>query len=150
MSVRATILITGDVQEAGYRALVFQTAQELKLSGYVENLRDGRVKIVCEGKRKTIEELCKRVRIRDEYVEVKDIKKRFSRFTGQFERFDVRTGDLSFEIFQGYATAGRYFRSIGRGIEFVGEKVEDVGRKVDGVGEKVEDVGRKVDGVGEK
>jgi acylphosphatase len=46
---RLTAYVSGMVQKAGYRARVVDLARLLKLKGTVENLDDGRVKIVAEG-----------------------------------------------------------------------------------------------------
>jgi acylphosphatase/uncharacterized protein YoxC len=150
MIVRVRMVIKGDVQEAGYRAFIMRTAQKLKLKGYVENLPDGSVRVVCEGKRKAIDEFSKEIRLKNDMVNVESLRKHFAKPKGEFNRFEVKTSDLAYEMFQGYATAGKHFKMLGQKMDCVGEKVEDVGRKVDGVGEKVEDVGRKVDGVGKK
>ena len=150
MKARATILVKGDVQEAGYRSMVSDTAQKLRLTGFVENLHDGRVRIICEGKKEAIAELCDRIRIKDEYINVTSVRKRFGKPKGEFKVFEVRTDDLAVEMFRGYVTAGKYFRSLGNKIEGVGEKVDSVVGKVDSVGEKVDSVGVKVESVGDK
>ena len=148
MRSRGTIRVKGDVQEAGYRSHVQQSALKLKLTGYVENLDDGSVRIVCEGERESIVELCKEIRVKDEFINVTSIRKRFSEHRGEFRGFVIRTGDLASEMFQGYATAGKYFRSLGKKIDDVGEKVDDVGEKVECVGSKVGCVKDEVKSVG--
>jgi acylphosphatase len=42
-------LVSGRVQGVGYRYFVFREAQHLGLSGFVRNLRDGRVEVVAAG-----------------------------------------------------------------------------------------------------
>lgn len=148
MKTRATILVRGDVQEAGYRSVVFDIARKLGLAGFVENLHDGRVRIVCEGKKEAIVELCDRIRIKDEYINVTSVRKSFSKPKGEFKVFEVRTDDLAVEMFRGYVTAGKYFRSLGNKIEGVGDKVDTVGEKVESVGVKVDSVKTEVRGVG--
>jgi len=145
MKTRAILKIRGDVQEAGYRAFIMRTAQKLKLVGYVENLPDGEVRIVCEGERKAIDEFSDKIRLKNDIVYVESIRRSFSKPKGEFKRFEVKTGDLAYEIFQGYATAGKHFNRLGQKIDGVGQKVEEVGQKVDIVGENVEGVGEKVD-----
>ena len=145
MKTRAILKIKGDVQEAGYRAFIMKTAQKLKLVGYVENLPDGSVRIVCEGERKAIEEFSEKIRLKNDLVYVESLRRNFSKPKGEFKRFEVKTGDLAYETFQGYATAGKHFNRLGQKIDGVGKKVEEVGQKVDIVGEKVEGVGQKVD-----
>ncbi len=49
MKRRIVALVSGRVQGVGYRAFARRKAQELGLSGYAENLPDGRVEVVAEG-----------------------------------------------------------------------------------------------------
>jgi acylphosphatase len=46
---RATIHYSGHVQGVGFRYAVVQTARGYDVTGYVENLSDGRVLLVAEG-----------------------------------------------------------------------------------------------------
>jgi acylphosphatase len=54
---RLTILASGQVQGVGFRAFVKRTALDLGLSGYAENLSDGRVEVVAEGEKSDLEYL---------------------------------------------------------------------------------------------
>jgi acylphosphatase len=56
-TVRATVLVRGRVQGVGYRAFVRRHALDLRLAGQVENLGDGRVEVVVEGPRATVDHL---------------------------------------------------------------------------------------------
>ncbi len=56
-TVRATVLARGRVQGVGYRAFVRRHALDLGLTGQVENLGDGRVEVVIEGPRATVDHL---------------------------------------------------------------------------------------------
>lgn len=49
MQRRIVALVSGRVQGVGYRAFAKRKAEELGLSGYAENLPDGRVEVVAEG-----------------------------------------------------------------------------------------------------
>ncbi len=89
MRSRAKIIVKGDVQETGYRGQVRRIARKLGLEGYVENLLDGRVRIICEGKRETIEELCRRIRIKEGFITVTSVRKRIYVPTGEFKGFTV-------------------------------------------------------------
>ena len=53
--VRAHILVEGRVQGVGYRAFVHRIAISEGLSGWVQNLLDGRVEIEVQGPREKIE-----------------------------------------------------------------------------------------------
>lgn len=46
---RLTAYVSGKVQRVGYRARVIQIANGMGLRGIIENLNDGRVKIIAEG-----------------------------------------------------------------------------------------------------
>jgi len=48
-TVRLTAWVSGRVQGVGFRWWVRASAQELALTGFAENLADGRVKVVAEG-----------------------------------------------------------------------------------------------------
>jgi acylphosphatase len=55
--IRIHVLITGQVQGVGYRLATAQQATQLGLSGWVQNLPDGRVEAVFEGDRPSVEQM---------------------------------------------------------------------------------------------
>jgi acylphosphatase len=57
VGIRLTALISGRVQGVGFRWWVRASALELGLTGYAENLPDGRVKVVAEGPEDSCREL---------------------------------------------------------------------------------------------
>jgi acylphosphatase len=57
----AEIIVEGRVQGVGYRDFVRRRAMGLGLTGYVMNLRDGRVRVHAEGARDVIEELVRQL-----------------------------------------------------------------------------------------
>ncbi len=59
---RARVLYGGRVQGVGFRYTAEKLAMDLKLMGWVKNLPDGRVEIVCEGPKEKIELFLKSVR----------------------------------------------------------------------------------------
>lgn len=46
---RLTAIVSGKVQKVGYRKRIIDMASAFGIKGIVENLEDGRVKIVAEG-----------------------------------------------------------------------------------------------------
>ena len=61
--IRAEVWVSGRVQGVFFRAFVKTQAVLLKVSGFVENLKDGRVHAVFEGEKPKVEmmiKLCKR------------------------------------------------------------------------------------------
>jgi len=53
---RAHVFYSGRVQGVGFRWTLRSIAAGLGLSGWVKNLRDGRVETVCEGEEKKIKQ----------------------------------------------------------------------------------------------
>lgn len=49
--------MAGRVQGVGFRFFVIDTAQELDLTGWVRNLSDGRVEVLAEGPRNSLDRL---------------------------------------------------------------------------------------------
>lgn len=56
-SARLTVLVAGEVQGVNFRNFVRRRAQDAGLSGYAENLSDGRVEVVAEGPKAELEAL---------------------------------------------------------------------------------------------
>lgn len=57
MEQRVLILVKGRVQGVYFRVSATQTATELDIRGHVENLTDGTVRIIAEGKTENLEKL---------------------------------------------------------------------------------------------
>ena len=92
MMIRATLIISGDVQGAGYRGIIIRNSRKLGLVGSVENIPDGTVKVVCEGEKEKIEDLINSIKIRDEIVDVENIDVKFEDASGEFDGkgFDIK------------------------------------------------------------
>ncbi|MFO7619166.1 MAG: acylphosphatase [Thermoplasmata archaeon] len=121
MKKRATIIISGDVQDVGFRGLVMRMAQKMNLVGYVENLPDGSVKATCEGEEKAIKTFIKMLDIRNRDINVEKVDVKWSKAQGKFKYFEVKYSDLGAEMFQGFATAGRKLSAIDHNL---GNKID--------------------------
>ena len=109
---RAIILISGDVQDAGFRGKVMRMAQKQELVGYIGNLPDGTVRLVCEGGDKIINDFVNELDIHDEDIEVEKVDVEWSDATGEFKWFEVKFDNLGMEMFQGFVTAGKKLGEI--------------------------------------
>jgi len=49
------VIAAGEVQGVGFRAFVRKRALELDIAGHAENMADGRVEVVAEGRRDDLE-----------------------------------------------------------------------------------------------
>lgn len=70
---RFTAIVTGEVQGVGYRAFARRFATELGVAGHAENLGDGRVEIVAEGRYGDLVVLLKQLRIGPPHAVVKRV-----------------------------------------------------------------------------
>ncbi|MBU3967316.1 MAG: acylphosphatase [Euryarchaeota archaeon] len=84
---RLTLLISGNVQRAGYRTKVVSIAEALTITGTIQNLKDGRVKIIAEGNEKDLERFIHAVNIKNTLINVVNIEKEYSSPTGEYEGF---------------------------------------------------------------
>jgi len=71
------VMVTGKVQDIGFRTIIEDIARLLDLKGFVFNDVDGSVKMVCCGENGVISNFFKEIRIRGEQrgIAIEDIKK---------------------------------------------------------------------------
>ena len=85
---RLHIFYSGSVQGVGFRYTAERLAASLGLTGWVKNLPDGRVEIVCEGSELDVEAFM--VKISDVFkIYIRSIDVDRSEATGEFETFEV-------------------------------------------------------------
>ncbi|MCG7850798.1 MAG: acylphosphatase [ANME-2 cluster archaeon] len=84
---RITLVVSGNVQRAGYRDKVVDISRSLGLSGYAGNLPDGRVKIIAEGDDDALEQLVTAVNIKNTLINVENVEYSYSETTGEFSGF---------------------------------------------------------------
>jgi len=80
-------MVSGKVQQAGYRDRVVGIGKNLALSGYAENLSDGRVKIVAEGDEEVLEQLTAAINIKNTLINVENVESSDWEATGEFSGF---------------------------------------------------------------
>ncbi len=88
--VAAEIFVSGMVQGVGYRFFTQRVAEELKMSGWVRNLPDGRVQVEVEGLRPRIEELLARLRVGPRLSSVTDVTVTWKAARGTVHGFMVK------------------------------------------------------------
>ena len=71
--VRKHIFFSGDVQGVGFRYRSFHIAQSLGLTGWVENLWDGRVEMEVQGSEVSIREMLARIQ-QQRWINVADME----------------------------------------------------------------------------
>ena len=100
---RLTALVSGKVQRVGYRARVIQLANGMGLKGFVENLSDGRVRIIAEGDDEKLKLFEEAIDIKNTFIQVFSIEKKHSQPNGEFSSFYklVGTGETDSRLDEG-------------------------------------------------
>lgn len=90
MKRRAHLYISGLVQGVFFRSHVRSHASRYGLTGWVRNLRDGRVEVVVEGEEEDIEKVIHACRIGPRGARVDGVDVRFEDYKGEFDQFEIR------------------------------------------------------------
>jgi acylphosphatase len=84
---RLTAYVSGQVQRTGYRVRIIDIARALGLKGTVENLDDGRVKIMAEGDDDKLKWFEEAIDIKNTLINVLSIERNYSEPAGDFANF---------------------------------------------------------------
>jgi len=85
---RMRLIVSGRVQGVGYRASVRRRITPLGVTGFIRNLPDGTVEIVCEGDSHTLKEIIEIAKEGSLWSSTKAIDKTYAEPTGEFLSFD--------------------------------------------------------------
>jgi len=102
----------GRVQRVGYRDHVYNETFDRDISGYVRNLKDGRVEIVAEGSGEDLRDLIYKINITQRPIAVKSFDIRWEEATGEYASFEIIRGDLQEEIFERIDYAGKILHGM--------------------------------------
>ncbi|MCM8794827.1 MAG: acylphosphatase [Candidatus Omnitrophica bacterium] len=90
MVKRLRVHWSGRVQGVGFRYTAEAVALELKLTGWVMNLHDGRVEAVCEGPEKALQEFLERIASGPMKSHIAQTQTQWLEPTGEFKDFGIR------------------------------------------------------------
>jgi len=83
------VYYSGSVQGVGFRFAAERAAASLGLSGWVRNLRDGRVEVMCEGSEAALKKFLANIEgVFKEYIRGADAN--WGEAAGKFAGFDIR------------------------------------------------------------
>ncbi|MFN8459535.1 MAG: acylphosphatase [Anaerolineae bacterium] len=88
-NLRAHVFISGRVQGVSFRWFTQRRAQELKLTGWVRNLWDGRVEALFEGEAEAVGQAVTWCHHGEPPARVSDVDVTYGPFTGEFTSFRV-------------------------------------------------------------
>jgi len=89
MKARARIVVSGRVQGVFFRDHTQRWASSLDLTGWVRNLRDGRVEALAEGDKEKIEELISRLEEGPPLAHVENVEVSWEDYKGEFGDFRI-------------------------------------------------------------
>ena len=154
---QARIIVSGHVQDVGFRASVEENARECDLVGYVKNLTDGTVEIVCEGRAKDIKRLLSRIEAINAHATVKNVRTKFGKAAGKFGQFAIEYEDMAVETFKilklGTKHAMQTSGSLGRietRLESMDNKLDSMDNKLDSMDNKLDSIDGKLDSMDSK
>jgi len=84
-----TIYFSGRVQGVGFRYTTLQVAKEFEVSGWVQNLSDGRVQLETEGTPTAVQDFIAAVANRM-HSYIRKTERKADRRSAQFEGFTIR------------------------------------------------------------
>ena len=153
-AIRKRLIVSGQVQDVGYRTLVKQKARKKGLVGVARNLAEGTVEIICEGEPGAIDGFLKDIDVKTDNpspldIDVATIVESPPPPIGVYKSFEVDYGkklsvaERSTKDREELTIFGASL--ITQEMRLVGKDVREVGQNVDGVGKAVEVVGQKVD-----
>lgn len=94
MKARAHILVSGQVQGVFFRDHTQRWASSLELTGWVKNLRDGRVEALVEGDNESIRDLINKLNQGPPLARVEKIDVNWEDYKGEFKYFQITYSDL--------------------------------------------------------
>ena len=152
MTMRLTAFVSGRVREVGYRARVIDIANAFGLKGRVENLLDGRVKIVAEGEDEKLKWFESAIDIKNALIYVSSIEKNYSPASGEFEQFGklVAKGETDTRLDTAAGHLKELISAVNKMNENLGGKIDLMLGKQDELLDEARDVNRKLDRVLEK
>ena len=113
---RLTAYVSGMVQKSGYRSKVITIAKAFGIKGSIQNLSDGRVKVIAEGEDADLKRFANALNIKNAIINVTDIEKEFSSAVGDYESFYKLVGE------------GETDERLDKSVEYLKELVNDVTR----------------------
>ncbi len=138
--MRLTAIVSGKVQQVGYRARVIDIANGFGIKGMIENLLDGRVKIIAEGDPERLKWFESAIDIKNTLIDVSSIEKEYSPARNEFDNFGklVGKGETDARL----DTAVGYLKEIASGINKMND---NLGSKMDKMLEKQDQMIEKQD-----
>ncbi|MBD3228961.1 MAG: acylphosphatase [Candidatus Lokiarchaeota archaeon] len=86
---RLKAYVSGRVQGVFFRWETRKLSKELGLTGFVKNLRDGRVEVVAEGEKKKLEKLLRFLHKGPKHARVSDVDVSWNSYKDEYSSFKI-------------------------------------------------------------
>lgn len=149
---RLTAYVSGQIQKVGYRKRVIDIARAFGLKGIIENLNDGRVKIIAEGDDEKLKWFESAIDIKNTLIQVSSIETAYSTAGGEFSKFGkfVEEGETDSRLDKGVEVMKEILVAI-RGVnKSLDDMNSNLGGKIDTLGGKIDTLGGKIDRIDSK
>ncbi|MHB8701873.1 MAG: acylphosphatase, partial [Nitrososphaerales archaeon] len=93
--------VEGIVQRVGFRRFVERAAWKSRLSGLVENLQDGSVRIFVQGSRASLDEFASTIEHAPQPIVVERVESKKAKVVPRVKSFRIKTGSLAVEMQEG-------------------------------------------------
>lgn len=144
---RLTATVSGKVQKVGYRKRVIDIACAFGIRGTVENLEDGRVKIIAEGDDEKLKWFENAIEIKNTLIQVASVEKEYSQARGEFAGFGkiVAGDETDSRLDKGIDVMNKMLVAIIDVKTTIVDMNTNLGGKMDVLGDKMDVLGGKMD-----
>ena len=131
----------------GYRKRVMQTAKAFGLKGIVENLEDGRIRIIVEGEDEKLKWFESAIDIKNTLIQVSSIEKSYYPAGGEFSRFGkvVDEDETDARLDKGVEAIGSMILAVNGVTKAIENMDLNLSRRMDNLGEKIDTMSGKID-----
>ena len=145
---RLTAYVSGNVQKVGYRKRVIDIARAFGLKGMIENLDDGRVKIIAEGDDEKLKWFEHAIEIKNTLIQVSNVEKAYNPAGGEFAKFGklVDEGETDSRLDKGIEVMNSMLVAIKQVNTTLVDMNSNLGGKMDNLGGKMDEVNENLGG----
>jgi acylphosphatase len=105
----ALITVEGIVQRVGFRRFVERLAHASKITGYVQNMKEGTVVVFAQGEQENIDHLLQDIRAAKEPIIVDNIRVKKVRPAPRLKYFEIKSASLASEMQEGFGAIESQF-----------------------------------------
>ncbi len=145
---RLTAYVSGNVQKVGYRKRVIDIARAFGLRGMIENLDDGRVKIIAEGDDEKLKWFEHAIEIKNTLIQVSNVEKAYNPAGGEFAKFGklVDEGETDSRLDKGIEVMNSMLVAIKQVNTTLVDMNSNLGGKIDNLSCKMDEVNENLGG----